>query len=99
MTTEAEGIDQHCPDRLLTRHIGHIVKVALRVRVLQVNRWGMTPFRIVSTAATAEMAPAPPMVCPSMDLLALIGTLWAHSPNKDLIALVSVASLSLVLVP
>ena len=60
---------------------------------------GIIPSRMVQTAASAEIAPAAPRVCPTMLLLLLTASRAACAPKAAWIAFVSVASLSGVLVP
>ena len=53
---------------------------------------GMTPCVSDRIAAAASTAPAALVKCPVMDLVELIGTLWAYSPKACLIASVSATS-------
>ena len=47
----------------------------------------MIPSWMVLTQATASRAPAPPRACPVMDLVELMGVLYALSPNTLLMAI------------
>ena len=54
---------------------------------------------MVFTQAAASKEPAAPREWPIMDLVELMGILWARSPNSRLIATVSSASFNGVEVP
>ena len=60
---------------------------------------GIIPFIRVNTTPIDSTAPPAVIMCPYIDLWALIGILYALSPKTNLMALVSVTSFSLVLVP
>ena len=89
MPSEPEGVAHHGLKLHLSGNVGGIVQVALRVRVLQIDGGGMIPFcRATTLIAASKAAPAPSM-CPVMDLVELMGTRCAWSPNTALRAMVS----------
>lgn len=79
--------------------MGHQVEVATFVRVVQVDGRRATWSRRASTLKIASTAPAAPNRWPVIDLVELIDSAWACSPNTLFTAAISAMSPAGVEVP
>ena len=91
---ERERVDQHGVDLGLARLVGHVVEVAVRVGLLEVDRRRRRRRRCIARSAGEQFsAPAAQVRCPVIDFGEQIASLCAWSPKTCLIAIVSRLSL------
>src|SRR6266513_2443657 len=96
---KAKRIRKGIFDRSLARVIRNVVQIALGIGRLQVDGRRQNLVAERQNADACLNPPAPPSRCPVMDLVELMGTSLARSPNNLFSARVSMTSPSGVEVP
>ena len=79
-------------DFAFTRGVGHIVEIAFRIGILEIDRGRDNAMFYRQAQAANSTPPAAPSKCPVIDLVELTIVLPAASPSACLIAFVSQTS-------